>query len=108
MQNTSPLPALCLPGGSSSGLRALLAAGMSISVVGYDMVKLANWAAAQAEKHLPDARAMQEYKRWLAKKILQLGECPMSDNVPDMTSVKWGGRGVAAGVMTQTVNDRDF
>jgi hypothetical protein len=95
-------------GGDATGLRVALAGAMGISVAGYDLIKLANWAAAQAERVMPDARQMQEYRRWMSAKILELGKCPMSDNLPDPNSIAWGARGIATALRTRSVSENDI
>jgi hypothetical protein len=81
------------------GGREAVSALMSAAVLGYDLIKLVNFMAtyiASWEKVWPSSI---RYRHWLMGLALKLGVCPMSDHAPDLQSIKWSFRGVAAGMM---------
>jgi hypothetical protein len=89
------------------GGREALFVMMSAGVLTYDTLKLLNFLSSTVaiwEKKWPAASG---YRRFFAKWALQLGQCPMSDHVPDVQSIKWGLLGAKAG-MTPLQGDPRF
>jgi hypothetical protein len=79
--------------------RAAFAGLMTTGVLAYDSIKLINFMASHLtlwEKIWPDSI---RYRRGLMGLILKAGVCPMSDNAPDWHSIRWGYRGVNAGLI---------
>lgn len=80
----------------------------TLAVLAYDLVKLTNFLSAQLENLAGAGPGVVEFRRKLARVALQLGKCPMNDNMPDKNSVEWALRGVKKGLFTWDVSDTEF